>query len=122
MQLEWSAFIREKWPKSLSSYISQTKKQRITLDVINERYASQYAAALSQVDAATAKAKSAEKETLRAARIKLVEFNGLNLADKNSVPRRLRATQFSGHAMVDDLITSFAKSITSIHCMVFMQS
>jgi hypothetical protein len=113
MQLEWSAFIREKWPKSLSSYISQTKKQWITLDVTNESYASQYAAALSQVDAAT------EKETLRAARIKIVEFNGLNLAEKNTVQRRLRATQFSGHAMVDNLITSFAK-FTSIHCMAFM--
>jgi Telomere resolvase len=36
-----------------------------------------------------------------------VGFNGLNLADKNTVQRRLRATQFSGHAIVDDLITSF---------------
>jgi hypothetical protein len=96
MQLEWSAFIREKWPKSLSSYISQTKKQWITLDVINERYASQYAAALRTVDTAITKARSTEKETLRVARIKLVEFNGLNLADKNRVRRRLRATQFSG--------------------------
>jgi hypothetical protein len=26
-------FIREKWPKSLSSYINQTKKQWMTLDV-----------------------------------------------------------------------------------------
>jgi hypothetical protein len=88
--------------------------------VTNKSYASQYAAALRTVDNAITKARSTEKKTLQAARTKLVEFNGLNLADKNSVPRRLRATQFFGHALVDDLITSFAKSITSIHCMAFM--
>jgi hypothetical protein len=102
------SFIRENWPKSLSSYISQTKKQWMTLDVINENYAAQYTAALRTVDTAITKAKSTEKETLQAACTKLVEFNGLNLADKNTVQRRLRATQFSGHAMVDDLITSLA--------------
>jgi hypothetical protein len=32
------SFIRENWPKSLSSYISQTKKQWMTLDVINQKY------------------------------------------------------------------------------------
>jgi hypothetical protein len=100
------SLIREKWPKSLSSYISQTKKQWMTLDVINENYAAQYTAAVSKVDAAITKAKGTEKETLQAARAKLVEFNDMNLADKNTVQRRLRATQFSGHAMVDDLITS----------------
>jgi Telomere resolvase len=101
------SFIRENWPKSLSSYISQTKKQWMTLDVINESYATQYTAVVSKVDPAIARARSAEKEVLRAARSKLVEFNDMNLADKNTVQRRLRATQFSGHAMVDDLITSF---------------
>jgi Telomere resolvase len=102
------SFIRGKWPKSLSSYISQTKKQWMTLDVINENYAAQYTVALSTVDTAITNAKHTEKETLQAARTKLVEFNGLNLADKNTVQRRLRATQFSGHAMVDDSITSLA--------------
>eukprot|EP00953_Heterococcus_sp_UTEX-ZZ885_P013685 7814-Heterococcus_DN1.PRE.2 len=102
------AFIREKWPKSLSSYISQTKKQWMTLNVINENYTAQYTAALTTVDTAISNAKRTEKQTLRAARTKLLEFNGMNLADKNTVQRRLRATQYSGHAMVDDLITSFS--------------
>jgi hypothetical protein len=35
------AFIREKWPKSIASYVSQTKKQWMTLGVINEGYAAQ---------------------------------------------------------------------------------
>jgi hypothetical protein len=101
-------------------YISQTKKHWITPDVINESYTSQYAAALRTVDTAITKTSSTEKETLQAARTKLVEFHETNLAEKHTVQRRLRATQFSGHAMVDDLITSFAKSTTSIHCMAFM--
>ena len=58
-------FIREKWPKSLSSYISQTKKQWMTLDVIKEGYAAQYAAALATVDGAVTAARSSERETLR---------------------------------------------------------
>jgi Telomere resolvase len=102
-----ASFIREKWPKSLSSYVSQTRKKWMTLDVINPGYAGQYTAALSQVNVAIARAKGTEKQTLLDARAKLEEFNGLNLADKNTVQRRLRTTQFSGHAMVDDLITSF---------------
>jgi hypothetical protein len=69
---------------------------------------------------AITKARSTEKETLQAARTKLVKFHEMNLIEKHTVQRRLRATQFSGHAMVDDLITSFAKSTTSIHCMAFM--
>jgi Telomere resolvase len=100
-------FIREKWLKSLSSYVSQTKKQWMTLEVINPGYVAQYTAAVSNVDAAIARAKGTEKQTLLAARTKLVEFNSLNLAEKNTVQRRLRATQYSGHALVDDLILSF---------------
>jgi integrase len=101
-------FIRERWPKSLSSYVSQTKKQWMTLEVIHPSYAAQYTAALRNVDTAIARSKGTEKQTLLAARAKLEQFNSLNLAEKNTVQRRLRATQFSGHAMVDDLITSFA--------------
>jgi hypothetical protein len=100
-------FIREKCPKSLSSYISQTKKQWMTLDVIFEGYAAQCTAALATVDAAIAKAKGAEKVALLNARAKLDEFNEMDLAHKHAVQRRLKASQYSGHALVDDLITAF---------------
>jgi Telomere resolvase len=80
----------------------------MTLNVINENFAAQYTAALTTVDTAINNAKGTEKQTLRAARTKLLEFNAMNLADKNTVQRRLKATQYSGHAMVDDLITSFS--------------
>jgi hypothetical protein len=59
----------------------------MNLDVINENYAAQYIAALATVNTAIAEARSAEKETLRAARTKLVEFNDMNLADKNTVTK-----------------------------------
>jgi hypothetical protein len=49
------AFIREKWPKSIASYVSQTKKQWMTLDVIFEGYATQYTTALTTVDSAIAR-------------------------------------------------------------------
>jgi hypothetical protein len=68
------AFIRDKWPKSIASYVSQTKKQWMTLDVIFEGCAAQYTAALATVDSAMARAKGAEKEMLRGARAKLMEF------------------------------------------------
>jgi hypothetical protein len=44
------AFIRENSPKSLASHVSQTKKQWMNLNVINENYAVQYANAMSTVD------------------------------------------------------------------------
>jgi Telomere resolvase len=102
-------FIREKWPKSIAiaSFISQTKKQWMTLDVINEAYAEQYASAVATADKAFAAAKGSQKETIRNARAKLVEFNAMNLANKHAVQRRLKAAQYSGHAMVDDCITAF---------------
>jgi Telomere resolvase len=62
---------------------------------------------LATVDSAIARAKGAEKEMLRSARAKLIDFNGMNLANKHAVQRRLKASQYSGHAMVDDLITAF---------------
>jgi hypothetical protein len=90
--------------------VSQIKKQWMTLDVVNEGYASEYAAALASVDTAIAAARSSERETLRNAGAKLVLFNDMNLADKNTVQRRLRAAQYSGHALVDDLIASFTQA------------
>eukprot|EP00953_Heterococcus_sp_UTEX-ZZ885_P013142 7514-Heterococcus_DN1.PRE.1 len=100
-------FVRERWPKSNSSYISQTKKQWMTLNIINENYTTQYDAALQAVDSAISQTKTREKEVLLSARAKLVAFNDMNLADKHTVQRRLRATQYSGHALVDDQISSF---------------
>jgi hypothetical protein len=100
-------FIRDRWPRSISSYVSQVKKQWMTLDVVNEGYTAQYDVALATVGAAIAKAKSAEKEALLNARVKLTEFNEMNLAHKHAVQRRLKASQYSGHALVDDLITTF---------------
>ena len=100
-------FIREKWPKSLSSYISQTKATWMTLNVISEDYAAQYTSATATVDAAIAVARSAEKEMLRSAKSKLESFNAMNLAGKHAVQRRLRSSQYSGHSMVDDLIAGF---------------
>jgi Telomere resolvase len=100
-------FVRERWPKSIGSYISQTKKQWMTLNVINENYTTQYDAALKTVDTAISQGRPREKEALRSARAKLEAFHGMDLTDKNAVQRRLRAVQYSGHAMVDDLISSF---------------
>jgi Telomere resolvase len=101
------AFIRENWPKSLASYVSQTKKQWMNLNVINEKYAVQYATAIGTVDKSISIAKGVERELLRSARAKLVEFNDMNLANKHAVQRRLKAAQYSGHALVDDLISAF---------------
>jgi hypothetical protein len=101
------AFIREKWPKSLASYVSHTKKQWMNLNVINENYAVQYATAIGTVDKAISIAKGVERDLLRSARAKLVEFNGMNLANKHAVQRRLKAAQYSGHALVDDSISTF---------------
>jgi hypothetical protein len=100
-------FIRQQWPKSLSSYVSQVKKQWMTLDVINDGYNAQYATALASVDTAIAQAKSEERDKLCTARVKLVRFNDMNLADKNTVQRLIRSTQYSGHATVDDMIMGF---------------
>ena len=79
----------------------------MTLDVISEDFAAQYTSAIAAVDAAIAVARSVEKVMLRSARSKLESFNAMNLAGKHAVQRRLRSSQYSGHAMVDNLIAGF---------------
>jgi Telomere resolvase len=101
------AFIREQWPKSLGSYVSQTKKQWMTLNVISEAYAAQFLAAVAIVDDIIASAKTGEKEVLRNARKKLIAFNDTTLTEKHTVQRHLRSGQYSGHAIVDDPISAF---------------
>jgi Telomere resolvase len=79
----------------------------MTLDVISESYAAQYTAAVAMLDSAIAHSRSTEQDMLKNAKTKLVAFHTMNLANKDAVQRRLKSSPYSGHAMVDDLITSF---------------
>jgi hypothetical protein len=79
-----------------ASYVSQTKKQWMTLDVTNENYAAQYTAALGTVDKAISVAKDSERDMLRGARAELTEFDVMSLTNKHGVQRRLKASQYSG--------------------------
>ena len=79
----------------------------MTLDVISEDYTAQYTSAVAAVDTAIAAARSAERDMLRSAKAKLESFHVMNLAGKHAVQRRLKSSQYSGHPLVDDLITSF---------------
>ena len=79
----------------------------MTLNQISDQFAPQYEAALEQVDKDIATARKAEREVLRAARVKLVEFKEMPLSQKNAVQKRLRSSTFSGSAQVDDMISAF---------------
>ena len=90
------AFIRDTWPRSLSSYLSAVKKQWLTLGEENETLPAQFQAAFAEVDAAIAKEKSkTQKGTLRAAKEKLVQFRAMSLSDKYNLQRTLRSKQYS---------------------------
>jgi hypothetical protein len=100
-------FIRSKWSKSLATYLSAVKKQWLTMDIHNEEYAAEHAAAVEKVDGMIRAATGTDKTALMAAKEKLVEFNSKSLTDKNGIQRRVRTTPYSGHALIDDMIVGF---------------
>ena len=75
-------FIRQTWPRCRASYLSQVKSQWITLEVISEEFATQYASALDEVDARASK--ESKKAVLRSAREKLVAFKEMNLSETHA--------------------------------------
>ena len=86
------AFIRDKWPRSLSSYLSAVKKQWLTLGEEHETLPAQFHAAFAEVDAAIARETSkVRKATLRAAREKLAQFRDMSLSNKYALQRTLRS-------------------------------
>ena len=101
------AFIREKLPKSLSSYLSQVKKQWMTLDVQNPTFPEQFATALQNIDTEIATLNKTEKAIMLQARARLLEFKDMSLVDKNAVQRLVRSRMYSGHCSIDDAITNF---------------
>lgn len=100
------SYVREKWPKSLSTYISAIKRQWMTIGEHHEDYPRHYAEAAASVDAMIKEASGAEKAALLAGKTMLEEFNHKSLTDKNAIQRRIRTMPYSGEARVDDIISN----------------
>jgi hypothetical protein len=99
------ALIRDKYPRSLSTYLTQIKKQWLTLNITSDTYASEYQSALATTRSWKSKAPASEAKTLDMAIEKLQEFNAMNMQEKYTVQRSLKSRNFTGHAPADDLIS-----------------
>lgn len=97
--------IRDKYPKSLSTYITQVKKEWLTLNKTSASYAGEFLAMTNKVRAWKAKASASEAKTLETALQKLQTFDAMNMQDKYNIQRSLRSHNFTGHAATDDLLS-----------------
>lgn len=87
-------YIREKWPKSLTTYVSNVKKTWMTLNKHHPDFETSFAKALAQ-------AQATEPPT---AVQYMHKFHAMPLSDKNKLQRSLRTNQYSGSVTVDRLI------------------
>lgn len=98
--------IRAKWPKSLSTYISNVKKQWMTLEKYSPDYAQSFVTALQEAQQCANKlpAKSSDKAALLKGIEAMHRFNELSLTEKNRVQRTSRVKSFTGHPKTDELL------------------
>jgi hypothetical protein len=97
-------FLREKYPKSISCYLSEVKRELMLLEVLHPGYTEQYAQAVSRVNALIAKAKGVERDKLLIAEQKLKAFGNMSVSCKNAVQQKLSSKSYSGVDIVDDMI------------------
>jgi integrase len=99
-------FLREKYPKSISCYLSEVKRELMLLEVLHPKYTEQFAQVLQRVHALTTKAKGIDRDKLLIAEDKLKAFNDMSLTSKNAVQRKLSTSSYSGVDIVDDEISA----------------
>jgi Telomere resolvase len=97
-------FLREKYPKSISCYLSEVKRELMLLEVLHPDYGQQYAQVLTRVNALTVKAKGVDRDKLLLAEEKLKAFNDMSVICKNAVQQKLSSKSYSGVDIVDDMI------------------
>ncbi len=96
--------IRHKYPRSISTYITQIKREWLSLNKTCESYSKDYNDLVSTVRGWKAKASSGESKTLEVALTKLQEFNTMSMQQKYSLQRSLKSRNYTTHAAVDDLL------------------
>ncbi|KAG5187453.1 hypothetical protein JKP88DRAFT_243959 [Tribonema minus] len=100
-------FVREKWPKSMSTYLSCIRNAWMQLEQHCEEYPAAYADALSKVDKQIADTPRGKARTsLLQAKAALARFHELPLKDKLKVQKSIRWNSYSGVSSVDELIAA----------------
>lgn len=97
--------VRERYSKSISTYLTQIRKQWLTLNKTSGTYPAEFQAAIATVKNWQLKASTAETTTLDEALQQLHAFDNMNMQDKYNTQRSLKSHNFSGHAATDDLIS-----------------
>lgn len=97
--------IRTKYPRSISTYMTQIRKELMSLNKPSPAYAGEFRDLRAEVRAWKAKARGPEADTYEKALRRLEEFDDMILQDKYDVQRNLKNHQFTGSAVVDDLLS-----------------
>ncbi|KAG5183904.1 hypothetical protein JKP88DRAFT_181538 [Tribonema minus] len=97
-------YIRDKWPKSLATYLSGVKKAWMTLEHHHDAYPADSEASIIKADELLRTEPRVTKPALAKAVIKLREFHDLPLADKHKAQRAARRIAFTGEARIDAII------------------
>lgn len=101
------AVIREKWPKSITVYVSHVRKAWMARGRHDAGYDSAFSALLNRVAALKAAATTKkEKAVFAAATKKLQEFHGMSLQAQCCIQRQLKSQAFTESSQVDAMLST----------------
>jgi integrase len=99
-------FVRQKWPKSLPTCVSEIKNLCLSLDTHGPNFQRDLDAAIVTAKRAATGIKGAERTRMKAAIASLTNFAALPLKQKVAVQKSIRTRSYSGVSLVDDLISA----------------
>lgn len=99
------ALIRDKYPKSMSTYLTHIRKDWMTLNKYPSSYSTDFAALKQQVENWKSKSSGTELSSLTNALQKLSEFHESDMQTKYNILRSLRVRNYTGHTPTDDLLS-----------------
>ncbi len=100
------ALLRDKYPRSLSTYLTLIRKDWLTLNTVGPDYEKDMAKVRRGLQERRAAATTrTEQRALAQALIRLDEFDGLDTAQRYAVQRGLRQQGYTNHAPTDEALT-----------------
>lgn len=97
--------LASRYPNSKSTYITDIRKAFLTFDLYHPKYREEMDLVLRTIDDVMGRCRSADKRReLSEARAKVVQFDSMSALEKFGALKKVRASNYSGAAMVDGLL------------------
>jgi Telomere resolvase len=97
-------FIREKWPKSMSTYISCIRSAWMQLEKPCEKYERALYDLMETLEADISSSRGKERSQLLKAKSAVEKFSGMNIKGRHNMQRAIRWQTLTGVPKVDEMI------------------